>query len=394
MTARRPRAKATDPIATPELDARIADAEAAAIVIWHGRRLAFAVVPERAAAIADRAGRNRLFTSYVEVVEALNPLRIERIAARTAAAAATHHTDLVTAVANRQRFDPIALAVEVARFLNASETVYYAALRRYLALIDIEQGDASVVDLWHVLRGTSWSHWFEARRLDAALRATGDGLVPFPPATTAPSEGSWAAAHLRLTSVASGTAGGNIAGALLGSLLSDPDWLERELAVPASEAAALADFGAFTRLYAMRRDAALLAYELRLYRTDDAALQRAYFAGLQGLQTGVAVPDPLYLREVDEPFASALRLRAEIGAGVVAEALRSRVGPGWWRSADEAIEVRALVDMPTHDDVVAQLGYDPSDWRPVLRQIRTQLIGEMSGYGGPNITTRAGTRKV
>jgi hypothetical protein len=45
-------------------------------------------------------------------------------------------------------------------------------------------------------------------------------------------------------------------------------------------------------------------------------------------------------------------------------------------------------------DVVAQLGYDRLDWRPVLRQIRTLLIGEMSGYGGPNITTRAGTRKV
>lgn len=392
MTARRPRAKATDPLATPELDARIAGAEAEAIVIWQGRRLAFGAVPERAAAIADRAGRNRLFAGFVEVVETLNPLRIERLAARTAAAAATRQGDLVASVSNRNGYDPIPLAVEVARFLNASETVYYAALRRYLALIDIEQGDASVVDLWHVLRGTGFSQWFEGRRLDAALRATGDGLVP--PAATASSEGSWAEAHLRLTSVASGTAGGNIAGALLGSLLSDADWLERELAVPVSDAAALADFGAFTRLYAMRRDAALLAYELRLYRTNDAALQRAYFAGLQGLQTGVAVSDALYLREVDESFASARRLRAEIGAGVLAEALRSRVGPGWWRSADGAVEVRALVDMPTHDDVVARLGYDPSDWRPVLRQIRTQLIGEMSGYGGPNITTRAGTRKV
>jgi hypothetical protein len=46
------------------------------------------------------------------------------------------------------------------------------------------------------------------------------------------------------------------------------------------------------------------------------------------------------------------------------------------------------------DDAVAELGYDAWDWRPVLRQIRTRLIGEMSGYGGPNITTRAGTRKV
>jgi hypothetical protein len=45
-------------------------------------------------------------------------------------------------------------------------------------------------------------------------------------------------------------------------------------------------------------------------------------------------------------------------------------------------------------DALAYLGYDALDWRPVLRQIRTRLIGEMSGYGGPNITTRAGTRKV
>jgi len=46
------------------------------------------------------------------------------------------------------------------------------------------------------------------------------------------------------------------------------------------------------------------------------------------------------------------------------------------------------------EQVVAHLGYDSLDWRPVVRQIRAKLVGEMSGYGGPNITTRAGTRKV
>jgi hypothetical protein len=46
------------------------------------------------------------------------------------------------------------------------------------------------------------------------------------------------------------------------------------------------------------------------------------------------------------------------------------------------------------EHALARLGYDVLDWRPVLRHIRTRLIGEMSGYGGPNITTRAGTRKV
>ena len=64
------------------------------------------------------------------------------------------------------------------------------------------------------------------------------------------------------------------------------------------------------------------------------------------------------------------------------------------RAPEAAAEVSAVTAAATHEDVVARLGYDPLDWRPVLRQIRTRLIGEMSGYGGPNITTRAGTRKV
>lgn len=392
MTPRRQR-KAGAASPTPDLDARIAAAEAQAVVVWHGRPIAFAALPERIAVIASRADRNLLMAGYIEAVEALNPLRGERLAARRAAAAVEGDADLVAAVARRNRFDPVMLAVEMTRFLNASETVYYAALRRYLALIDIEQGDATVADLWHVLRGLGWNHWFETRRLDSALAAA--GARPNAEAAAA-SDGTsgWAQAHARLTATTETTAGARTAGALRGWLLADIDWLESELAVPPSEAAALADFGAFTRLYRMRGDAALLAYELRLYRTEDPALQRAYFAGLQGLQTGVVVPEAFYLREVDEPLASVHRLRLEIAAGVVGEALRGRIGHRWWRAPEAAAEVSAVTAAATHEDVVARLGYDPLDWRPVLRQIRTQLIGEMSGYGGPNITTRAGTRKV
>jgi hypothetical protein len=392
MTSRRGRARAEAAPSAPDLDAQLATAEAQAVVVWRGRRVAFAALPERVAAIADRTDRNQLFAGYIEAVEALNPLRGERLAARKAAASAEGDADLVASASRRDRFDPVALAVEMTRFLNASETVYYAALRRYLALIDIEQGDASVADLWHVLRGVGWNHWFETRRLETALAAT--GARPGPDDAAPDGTSGWARAHARLTTAVDATVGARVAGALRGWLLADVDWLESELAVPPSEAAALADFGAFTRLYRMRRDAALLAHELRLYRTDDPALQRAYFAGLQGLQTGVAVPDALYLREVDEPFASAHRLRVEIAAGIVGEAFRGRISHRWWRAPDATAEVGAVVAAESHEDVVARLGYDHLDWRPVLRQIRTQLIGEMSGYGGPNITTRAGTRKV
>jgi hypothetical protein len=84
-------------------------------------------------------------------------------------------------------------------------------------------------------------------------------------------------------------------------------------------------------------------------------------------------------------------------AGSLAAWLRARAGDAWWRSADAGEALRRSWSRGQQwdaRDVVAHLGYDRLDWRPVLRQIRTRLIGEMSGYGGPNITTRAGTRTV
>ena len=84
-------------------------------------------------------------------------------------------------------------------------------------------------------------------------------------------------------------------------------------------------------------------------------------------------------------------------AGILDQELRRRQAGGWWRSSDAGALLRDLFERGSAwnaEQVVAHLGYDALDWRPVLRKIRTQLIGEMSGYGGPNITTRAGTRKI
>jgi hypothetical protein len=77
--------------------------------------------------------------------------------------------------------------------------------------------------------------------------------------------------------------------------------------------------------------------------------------------------------------------------------LVERHGDVWWRSAGAGETLRRAWSRGqawSAEQVVAHLGYDSLDWRPVVRQIRARLIGEMSGYGGPNITTRAGTRKV
>jgi hypothetical protein len=148
------------------------------------------------------------------------------------------------------------------------------------------------------------------------------------------------------------------------------------------------------RVWRIRRLVAELHYELRLFTSDEPAIQRAYYAGIVGHTTGVAVAEEGYLTGLEAPFASARKLESAMLAGMLVDTLEQRHGLRWWREPASAQLVEKVGNSSSRDDALAELGYDALDWRPVLRQIRTRLIGEMSGYGGPNITTRAGTRKV
>jgi hypothetical protein len=369
--------------ATPELDAEIEAVRAATIVMWRGEGIPFARLPERIGRTDDRGARDRLYGSYADALEALNPVLERRLAAWQAAG------DVVE-LAAAESDDPRLLEVELERFSQAVETPYFAALRRYLAQVDIEQGDASEADIWYVTNGAVWGSWFGARDVQRATQATGRGS-----AEPGDADG-WLGAEQELAggAVQPGLAGPGIVAEAYRSLAGAPDWVADELAMTAGEVPAYVDFAAFVRLWRMRRDVALLTYELRLFSSDDVALERAYYSGIVGHATGVAIAEAGYLEAVERPFACAERLRKAIMAGMLAESLERRLGTAWWRSADAAPIVDAVGAAKTDADVLAVLGYDALDWRPVMRQIRTRLIGEMSGYGGPNITTRAGTRKV
>jgi hypothetical protein len=374
---------------TPELDDAIQRTEATAIVIWRGEHVPFAEVPERIAGIPVRAERDLYLNAYIDGLESINPLYEERRSRWRSMAAAAGSADLIDAAAE-PGVDPRALAVDLERFSVHTETPYFAALRRYLALVDIEQGDGTIADLWHVTRGVGWGHWFAERETRRAVTATGR------PAAGPLERDGWRAAEAMLRGTPEGT-DPTVAAAIgeaYAALTGDPHWLEQELGVTTAEVAPLADFVAFVRLWRFRRALALLHFELRLYREDDAVLLRAYYAGIVGHTTGVEVPEAAYLRDIPAPLASVRRLRVLMLAATIAEVLESRIGPAWWReqaAADLLAELSAARDV---ERALARLGYDVLDWRPVLRHIRTRLIGEMSGYGGPNITTRAGTRKV
>jgi len=371
---------------TPDIDARIAAAERDAIVVWRGDRIRFAALPARIAHTDGRLERDGIYAGWIEALEAINPhyrQRLDRWRERATAAG----LDLASAVAGGRDLE--ALALDVERLAVASETVHFAALRRYLALIDIEQGDATLADLWHIERGAAWAHWFGDRELDRAANAAGRD------ASAAARGDGWRSAAAGLAGEsAAGDSPAAAVGELYGSLVGDPTWLARALHMAADEIASFADFVAFVRLSQLRRSVALVQYEIRLYRSSDEALERAYFAGILGAITGIAVPEAAYLRDVATPFASAHDLERTLLAGMLAERLEHRFGSAWWADDDARRLTGELATAASTQDVLAQLGYDAHDWRPVLRQIRTRLIGEMSGYGGPNITTRAGTRKV
>lgn len=427
-----------------DLAAAIATAEAQAVVIWRGERISYRALPGRIAEIADRGERNALHGAYEEAVEAINPLRAERFERRRELVAELGHGDTSELLALVRGIDPGALAGELRLFVNESETVFYAALRRYLAQIEIEQGDASLADALHLFRASSWDAWLDVAGGVPAVRATLSGLgvdldgsagIGFERVTSpavAPAErtalalrGSdgvrfvvrpragyraWgellhAAGHVaRLAHqpsavlVEGGDRGLDEAwGYLLDALLLEPEWLAEHAGMDDDSAVAFTDFVSFRRLYAIRREVAILLYELRLHRSGDLRLARAYYGGLLSHLTGIIYPPARYLVDVALPFDSVVDLRGWLAAASVAEGLRRRFGAGWWRSADSAAWLREEWGRGAGaraEDAVAQLGYDRLDWRPVLRQIRTHLVGEMSGYGGPNITTRAGTRKV
>ena len=133
-----------------------------------------------------------------------------------------------------------------------------------------------------------------------------------------------------------------------------------------------------------------------MHRGGEPAVMRATYAGLAGLLTGVREPEERYLA-FDEGMYGANYLRCSMLQATLADYLVAKHGETWWRTTAAGDTLKRAWSRGaewTSEQVVAHLGYDSLDWRPVVRQIRAKLVGEMSGYGGPNITTRAGTRKV
>jgi hypothetical protein len=432
--------------AVARLTDEIAAAETRAVVPWRGEAIRYHGARSRISVISDRRERNALYRAWLRSVEDINPLRIERIDTLHAAVADAGFSGYVEMVRDTRGWNPDELAARVRGALNASETGYYAAMRRMMARIGIEQGDGTLADVWYILRGSGWDAWFEARRVAPTLEATFAGLgirlrdlpgatLDVEPRATKPSgaycatlrvpgdvrlfvnpRDGWSnmtaalheAGHFvhflhvpKDTPLSRGLYGDDSVtegyAMLMDSLVGEPEWLADRLGMDEGDQMVFIDFVALWSLSNLRRLGGQLIYELGLHRGGEHAVHRAMYSGTLGLLAGVNWPEELYLSSVDDALNSGTDLRAMMLAGALDEELSRRYPNGWWRESKAGELLRGLFERGAAwnaEQVVAHLGYDALDWRPVLRKIRTQLIGEMSGYGGPNITTRAGTRKI
>ena len=365
---------------TPALveERSLAPAAPDAVIVWRGERIPLHALRDRLVHTDDRDEREGLFRSYLEALEALNPRLEGRLTGRTLdASPATFGVD------------PSALASDLQRFVLHTETPYYAALRRYLALIDIEQGDGTIADLWHIERGGAWTQWFGGREVARATGAVGRGKSEV-------AGGSWLIAEQMLRADPRSTPGSAAAAAAYATLAGSPQWIEQELGMAAAEVVPFVDFATFVRAWRLREAIGMLHYELRLATDGQPALARTYYNGIVGHMIGVLVPEEMYLDALGdgEPYASVRAIAVDLLAACIIETVEGRHGETWWREPAAVELIDAVAATSSVEDALAEVGYDALDWRPVLRQIRTRLIGEMSGYGGPNITTRAGTRKL
>jgi hypothetical protein len=205
----------------------------------------------------DRMAREQAYAAYGDALEALNPLYESRLAAWRDAGD-------VRALAAKEGTDPVVMAADLERLSFNIETPYFAALRRYLALIGIEQGDAAEPDLWYIERGSSWSSWFGPREVSRAL-------VPHGAMFEVVDLDGWRAVGVQLRGEESDVIGTAVVGAAYATLIGDPAWLGSEIGVTSDHVAAFVDFATFVRLLHLRRAQAELTYELRLYTATDTA---------------------------------------------------------------------------------------------------------------------------
>ena len=141
--------------------------------------------------------------------------------------------------------------------------------------------------------------------------------------------------------------------ALFERLVDEPAWLNRRLDVP--KVAAIANAGAVTSLYFLRRYSAKLLYEIEFFQAADPQAMRPRYAELLTEALKLPANPESYLDDIDGSFYVTGYLRSWAFEAQLRDFLRSEFGNDWFarREAGDLLrELWSLGQGPTADELL------------------------------------------
>ncbi len=166
---------------------------------------------------------------------------------------------------------------------------------------------------------------------------------------------------------------------LIESLTHESDWHAEHFGLDRAEASDRAEATRFLDALLFRRYTAKLRYELGFWSDfEHAPAHASEYERLVSGASGFRYRGAGYLADMDEGFYSADYLRAWVRAAQVRAHLRASVGADWWQRNETGEFLRGLFSAgtrPSSEDVAAQIGFDPLDTEPLIRELVGSPLG-------------------
>jgi oligoendopeptidase F len=161
---------------------------------------------------------------------------------------------------------------------------------------------------------------------------------------------------------------------LLQYLVTEPEWLKRRLDVPRMEL--LANEGAVSLLYFVRRYSAKLLYEIEFFQADDPATMRDRYAELLSEAYRFPAAADNYLGDIDGSFYVTGYLRSWALEAQLRDFLRGEFGNQWFARRDAGDLLRELWSLgqgPTADELLRDVAGARLELAAVAARVREGL---------------------
>jgi hypothetical protein len=161
---------------------------------------------------------------------------------------------------------------------------------------------------------------------------------------------------------------------LMQHLVTEPAWLNRRLDVP--QAPKLANEGAASLLYFVRRYSAKLLYEIEFFQSNDPAAMRPRYAELLAEAYRFPAAPENYLSDIDGSFYVIGYLRSWAFEAQLRDFLRSEFGNDWFARREAGSLLRELWSLgqgPTADALLRDVTGAKLEMASVAERVREGL---------------------